>query len=504
VGAGTIRAHLEDFMKISSRLLLVLLPTVVGIMAAYSTWAVRQREALALAQTEAEARVFSTAVGVAFAHAFRDLQLQDVREILQQIDDNPGIYGVVFYDPDGSVSLSSTGLDPGNLAPVDLVRSSLMGDSVIVLDQLVSGERVQSVLRTVRDREGAAIGVLEVVQPLAFVEGDRAITTRRFLLNTATLLLVLSVLLVVLVRRYVARPVEAFISAIHRLGDGQLPQPLEGGKWTGELEEAAREFDRMVARLGAARAELEREVTERIALQERVRETAHLAAIGTLAAGVAHQIATPLSVIGGRADNLLRRAGRAPEDARSLDIIRKQSLRISRIVRSLLHFARRPQPEMRDMDAIPTVDRALELFAGDLDELGVELERAYHGNEWVRSDPDLLEEVLVTVLDNAVHALREPGASPRLAVRVWSSRGDTTIEVRDGGKGIADAVLPHVFEPFYTTRSGGTGLGLPVSKSIVEQLDGRLEVEGGALRDDGADKRPRGAAVRIILPALDS
>jgi two-component system C4-dicarboxylate transport sensor histidine kinase DctB len=156
------------------------------------------------------------------------------------------------------------------------------------------------------------------------------------------------------------------------------------------------------------------------------------------------------------------------------------------------------------MDAIPTVDRALELFAGDLDELGVELERAYDGSEWVRSDPDLLEEVLVTVLDNAVHALREPGAAPRLAVRVWSDQGDTTIEVRDGGKGIPDDVLPHVFEPFYTTRSGGTGLGLPVSKSIVEQLGGRLEVDGGALRGHGSDDLPQGAAVRIIVPALDS
>ena len=488
-------------MKISTRLLLVLLPTVVGIMAAYSAWAVRQRESMSLEQTEAEARVFSTAVGLAFAHAFRDLQLQDVREILQKIDDNPGIYGVVFYDPDGTVSLSSAGLDPGNLAAQNLIRMALETDSVIVLDQAAGGERVQSVLRTVRDREGIPIGVLEVIQPLAFVEGDRALSTRRFLLNTATLLVALAILLVVLVRRYVADPLEAFTSAIHRLGDGHMPQPLEAGKWTGELEEAAREFDRMVSRLGAARAQLEQEANERIALQEQIKEKEHLAAIGTLAAGVAHQIATPLSVIGGRADTLLGRAAGAPEDARSLDIIRKQSQRISRIVRSLLHFARRPRAEMREMDAVATVDRALELFAGDLDELGVEVTRTHPRSTWVWADPDLLEEVLVTVLDNAVHALREPGAHPRLAVGVGTDGGATTIEIRDGGPGIPEDVLAHVFEPFFTTRSGGTGLGLSVSKGIVEQLGGRLEIESGAC--DGSDDGPWGAAVRIVLPSID-
>jgi signal transduction histidine kinase len=484
-------------MKISSRLLLVLLPTVVGIMALYAGWAVRQREEQALEQTEAEARVFSTAVGLAFAHAFRDLQIQDVRDILTEIDDNPGIYGVVFYDPDGTPQLSSRGLDTEDLAPPSSVRLALEADSAIVLDQLGGEDRVQSVLRTVRDREGSPIGVLEVIQPLSFVEGDRALTTRRFILNTITLLLALAFLLIVLVQRYVGRPIEAFTSAIHRLGDGQLPQRLEGAKWTGELEDAAREFDRMVNRLSAARTQLQREADERIALQELVRENEHLAALGTLAAGVAHQIATPLSVIGGRAEGLLRRAERSPEDARSLDIVRKQSQRINRIVRSLLHFARRPEPEMKPVDLVVSLDRALELFATELEELDAKVDREYGGSHWIMSDPELLEEVLVTLLDNAVQALREPGAEAWLAVRAWTAPTATTVEIVDGGRGIPPDVLPRIFEPFFTTRSGGTGLGLPVSKGIVEQLGGRLELERAA------SPGPSGTLARIVLPSHD-
>lgn len=485
-----------------------MLPTVVGIMTLYTWWAIHQREEIVLEQTEAEARVFSTAVGLAFAHAFRDLQLQDVQEILSQIDDEPGIYGVVFYDLDGVPTLSSTGLVTADISPPDLVRDVLATDSALVLDEVVDGERVQSVLRAIRDRQGETIGVLEVIQPLAFVEGDRILTTRRFVLNTFTLIIALAALLTLLVRRYVGRPVEEFASAIQRLSEGRSPRRLQEVPWPAELEGAAREFDRLVAGLSTARAQLERGLEERVGLQERVREKEHLAALGTLAAGVAHQIATPLSVIGGRAEGMLRRSQQPPDDARSLRIIRDQSQRISRIVRNLLHFARRPEPELRPVEVGEVVDRALELFAGELDDLEIQVEREVDAPVWIRSDPELLEEVLVTLLDNALHALREPGAEPRLRLSVHSTDDQTVIELRDGGTGIPEEAVGRVFEPFFTTRSGGTGLGLSVAETIVEQLGGRLEIGGPAPADndkgparsgDPGSPTPLGAVARIIL-----
>ncbi len=496
-------------MKIGTRLLLTLLPTVAVIMTLYAILALRQREALLLERSRAEAQVFSTAVGIAFAHAFRDLQFQDVQDILLELDDEPGIYAVVFYDPDGSPAFSSTGFELADRLSPASVRTLLTGDSVVIIERSVDDQRTQSVLRAVRDREGTVVGVLEVVQPLTFVEGDAIRTTRRFLLNTATLMLALAVLLTWLVRRYVGRPLEEFVTAINRVGEGETPGLLESHPRGGELDGAAQEFNRMVSRLQVARSELERESEERLLLQERVREKEHLADLGTLAAGVAHQVATPLSVIGGRAESLLRRGDRPPEEARSLEIIRKQTARITRIVRNLLQFARRPEPDIRSVDATASVERALELFAAEFAEAGIQVEHEAEGSVHVSADPELLEEVLITIIDNALHALREPGGPRELLVREYASGAETSIEIEDSGPGIPAEALPRIFEPFYTTRSGGTGLGLSIAGGIMEQMGGRLEVENvgssAERREPGAETEAHshrtGTVVRVVLPS---
>ena len=308
-------------MKLGTRLLLTLLSSVAVIMAVYGYWALEQREAVLRRQARAETRAYGAALGLALEHALRDLQFRDVQAILDEIATQPTIHGILLYDTTGAATIRSVRTAAGDAVDPRHVREVVHSQVIRELERSVGGEEVFSVLRPLRGRDGRIASVLEVLQPLSFVAAEKARTRERFLLNTLTLLVVVAGLTTWLLRRFVGRPIDRFIAAIRSVGRGDLSQRVAEEPAGSELAVAAREFNRMAEGLEAAREALLREAEERLALQQRVREQEKLASLGTLAAGVAHQIAAPLNVIEGRARLLLTRDGRDPERARNLEAI---------------------------------------------------------------------------------------------------------------------------------------------------------------------------------------
>jgi len=221
-----------------------------------------------------------------------------------------------------------------------------------------------------------------------------------------------------------------------------------------------------------------------------------MAEIGNLAAGLAHDIAAPLNVISGRAELLLKSESENPERRRNVGIIVRQIGRITAIVRNLLDSGqRRLERQLGRLDVAIVLDGVAEFLDGELSRNGIALTRQYPRPLIVVGDPDLLHQVFVNLVLNAVQALENAApARPRtIILRGWSTPDEIThIEVADTGPGIPRAALPHLFEAFFTTKAKGTGLGLVVARSIVEELGGALE----------ASNEPDGGAVfRITLPA---
>ncbi|MBA3346051.1 MAG: HAMP domain-containing protein [Gemmatimonadales bacterium] len=168
----------------------------------------------------------------------------------------------------------------------------------------IENQRVYSVLRAIRGTRGRVIGALEVAQPLSFIEAEKANVRRRFLLNTLTLLAALTLVTLWLVRRVVGRPMERLVAAADALGRGDLSHRIEEDSGGGELAQLGREFNTMAGSLESAQTAVVRQGRESLTLERRLREAEKLAAIGNLAAGVAHEIAAPLNVISGRAVDL--------------------------------------------------------------------------------------------------------------------------------------------------------------------------------------------------------
>jgi PAS domain S-box-containing protein len=219
-----------------------------------------------------------------------------------------------------------------------------------------------------------------------------------------------------------------------------------------------------------------------------------LAVVGSLAAGLAHEIGTPLNVISATAEYLLLDG--KPEDERRLREIVAETERISGLVRELLSFARGSTKGKSAQPLDQAVDRALSLLRYPLERKRIQVERDIPGGlPPVLADPDALHQVLLNLLMNAANAVVEGG---RIGVRARS--GDpgapdaiVVLEVHDDGPGVPREQRERIFDPFFTTRADGTGLGLAVCTRIVADHGGDIRVADGPLG---------GASFVVHLPAV--
>jgi two-component system NtrC family sensor kinase len=212
---------------------------------------------------------------------------------------------------------------------------------------------------------------------------------------------------------------------------------------------------------------------------ERLQRASRVAALGTLAIGVAHEIATPLGVIAGRAEQLLPRAA-DERTRRGLDAIQAQVRRIEEVIRGLLGLARGDLPAGQHVAPAQAVDAAVALVEHRFAKAGVPLSRQVApGLPAISGDARLIEHALVNLLLNACDACREGG---EVTVRAEASAGEIVFSVADTGAGISAADLSRVMEPLFTTKPSGqgTGLGLAIAREIASSHRGALAVAPGA------------------------
>jgi PAS domain S-box-containing protein len=225
------------------------------------------------------------------------------------------------------------------------------------------------------------------------------------------------------------------------------------------------------------------DITERVAFERSVRQSEKLTGLGTLAAGIAHEINNPIGIISSRIEIMLLDAESDPlpaEVMEDLRVLHRHAQRVARIAQGLLSFSRQAPGEGKrapvDLNAL--VEDTLLLVEKQVVKGGIAVKRVLDpGLPPVWGDENALQQVLMNLLTNARDAL---GAGGEISIETGIAPGEVeavTLLVRDTGAGIPPDVLPRIFDPFFTTKPGGTGLGLSVSYGIVRDHKGTLEVE---------------------------
>jgi two-component system sensor histidine kinase HydH len=219
-----------------------------------------------------------------------------------------------------------------------------------------------------------------------------------------------------------------------------------------------------------------------------------LAAIGRLAAGVAHEVRNPLGVIRASACMVQESFDPGTESHRACGFICEEIDRLNGLIASLLSFARPTEPRLERVFVDKLFDRVLALAAGDLERRGIEIERDGGSGASLRADPDLLAQMLLGLVTNAAEATSRGG---RIELRAQADARRVRFEVADSGPGISLEDAERIFEPFYTTKATGTGLGLAMTARIVEGHGGQIQL----LQERGAGGAGRGACFRVEVPA---
>ena len=240
-----------------------------------------------------------------------------------------------------------------------------------------------------------------------------------------------------------------------------------------------------------------RDMTQERELRVRLMESDRLAAVGELVAGVAHEVNNPLSSISAFAQLLLRETTLSASQRESIDVIRTETTRASQVVKDLLAFARRSEPQRAPLDLNAVVERTVRMRQYQFAEALVRLETDLADDlPSVMGDARQLQQVCLNLLTNAVQAMSTHGGGD-LRVRSYAIDGGVRLEVSDTGTGISPDVRAHIFEPFFTTKQEGegTGLGLSVSYGIITAHGGTIEV---------GETSASGTLFRVTLPSVSS
>ncbi len=346
-------------------------------------------------------------------------------------------------------------------------------------------------------------GTLELVQKLTPLQEYKKRMMARAVVITALLSLIAGLILFFFIDRMIRAPLSRLMQQAQRIGRGDLnvDHSVHGND---ELAEMGRIMNDICSRLTVAKEKIEFEYGARLQTLDQLRHSERLSTFGLIAAGIAHEIGTPLNVVDGRAKMIMHEGLNAEETKECAAIIINQAERITLIVRQLLDFTRRSKQHIAPENITLLVRQVFQLLQPMAGRQRVQfsLVRAENMEVELSVDGSQMQQVLINLLMNSVQAMPDGG---KITVNLSnedvsmekSDESRTTrymkIQIVDEGEGIRREDLEHIFMPFFTTKTigTGTGLGLSIAHGIVEEHGGWIDVESSA---------SHGACFTVFLP----
>jgi signal transduction histidine kinase len=477
---------------------------LVGVVIGLSTWwNLSLHTGHMLQATQDKVRALAEAIDGGIQIAMREGHATEVQRILEGMAQDPDIEQIVIFDDGGRIRQATKRDLVGRVMDRDRLSRYLAQPDFTVTRRYEDGELIQSVVKKIRNRtecracHGTATEFLGTLQlDMSFRQTQDQIADMK---RAAVWTMLLTGLVLaggggVLMIRLVDRPVARLADAMARVETGNLGvRAIPGGR--NELGGLAKSFNAMTDRLRAARDEIEAYHQQRLTRAER------LASLGELAASVAHEIKNPLAGIAGAVRILAEDMPASDSRKEIMGEILAQIRRLDGTVRDLLTFARPGGPVLSPCALHQVLDRVLLVLAEDPSAANVRVVREYQPDlPSVSADGKLLEQVFFNLLLNAIQAIGGQGTITLRTARgeagaTWTDGASLGphIEVRviDTGPGMQAHLLREIFTPFFTTKPRGIGLGLAITRRIVEDHGGRIS---------GENLPGQGAMFRICLP----
>jgi PAS domain S-box-containing protein len=236
---------------------------------------------------------------------------------------------------------------------------------------------------------------------------------------------------------------------------------------------------------------VQRDITEFKNLEKKLYDSQKLAALGQLSAGIAHEIRNPLSSIKMSLQILTKRMSPEGNDLKRFKIAEKEVDHLEMLVNNILAFAKPVEPKKISVDLSKVLEQALALSEKEITDKKIELRTEFGDVPPMAVDAEMMADAFLNVIRNAVEASKEYGKIKVSLRYAYETRQSVVVEIKDDGSGIDAEDMPHIFNPFFTRKNYGTGLGLSLVKKIVDIHQGVIDI---------FSKKNEGTKVFIILP----
>jgi signal transduction histidine kinase len=472
-------------MSVIYKLTLSMFALSLLVFGSYGNYQLRTESHNLSEDVKKETSLLAYSLLVSVENALRDQQSEDVQELLQQLERLKPSIDVAIYIQNRTVirSGAESWIWPEQIEHA-LLRAALEGE----VKQFYFPEEDPDflVISLPFNKASAAMpGNLAVVRSLQKMKDDLNKTKTSIILSFLSFILFTSLLCFALGHIYISRPLHELRQAMLAFRNStEPPEPLPV-KGRDELASVRQEFNRMTDELFSAYRRLDAETQKRRHLQRALQNADKMITIGQLSAGLAHEIGSPLQIINGRA-RALAGGGEDPKEVRRIaNILVDQTDRITRIVQRLLEFSPRHASEPVLCDVIQAIAEVIDMLGFEARRQGVVMTYTHPETlPLLLISKDGIQQIVLNLLSNALAAIVDAGSiaielSQSSIAYADSSTSSLRLTVSDTGTGIAPEHQPHLFEPYFTTRSkqGGTGLGLAVVKTLVTEMGGSVVAE---------------------------
>ncbi len=352
------------------------------------------------------------------------------------------------------------------------------------------------------------LGVLDISMSLNTIEHEiKWMEIRSIIIGIITICF-LSILMIIVIKNIIGKPIKKLLEGTNRIAAGNLDEQIVINTHD-EMGDLASAFNEMMRKLGEAKNELlnlveslGNKVEERthalMVAQDNLIRSEKLASIGKLSATVAHEINNPITGVLTYIKLMLRKLKRNDtneEDIKRyieyLSIMERETERTSGIVKNLLDFSRQREPHYKLVNINTIIEETLMLVRNQINLQGINVVKSFSEIPQTMADADQLKQAFMNIIINACEAMKEGERRLTLETSFDNLEKSIKINIKDTGTGIPEEDINKVFEPFYTTKEKGTGLGLAVVYGIITKHHGRIDI---------SSKKGEGTTIKLAIP----
>jgi two-component system NtrC family sensor kinase len=507
--------------SLKAKILLSVIIVVVVIEGIFLYLNIKSLSQQMIEKTEEEAFNLSETIRLSIRNAMIMDRRDEYQRIIDDVAQRKGIAEVRIFNKQGEITVSSDRTKVGTV--VDKKAEACYGchregEAKVLLPSdsktrvyhtekgsllgLINPIYNESPCYPCHPKTTNVLGVLDTTISLEDFQKEKAQIYKQMLISGVVSVIILSLLLSLLLTRFVNRPINKLLAATKTAAHGDLDQTV-GVRSHDELGELSDSFNNMISELKRSRDDiegwtqtLEHRVQERTQelqqVQDQLIRAGKMAALGELAAGVAHEINNPLTGVLTFSSLMLKRVDENHPWKKDLDNIVQQTTRCRNIVKGLLDFARQRKPDKKEWDINTLIDQALTLVENQARFQNIKIIREFRKDiPMLLVDADQIQQVFMNIIINAADAMTGDGGI--LTVKTDLNNGIAEISFADTGRGINKEHLSKLFTPFFTTKETGkgTGLGLAISYGIIQSHNGEIDVKSEV---------GKGSTFRIRLP----